>query len=77
VTTDSPAGRLTATSGDGWRLQAAVMNRTIWRNRMLGLTGLVGVGALALAACSSSSSTTSTSPSPSAKVPLVVYSAQG
>jgi len=53
------------------------MNRTIWRNRMLGLTGLVGVGALALAACSSSSSTTSTSPSPSAKVPLVVYSAQG
>lgn len=54
------------------------MNRTIWRNRMLGLTGLVGVGALALAACSSSSSTTSTgSSSPSAKVPLVVYSAQG
>ena len=53
------------------------MNRTTWRNRMLGLTGLVGVGALALAACSSSSSTTSTSPSPSAKVPLVVYSAQG
>jgi hypothetical protein len=46
---------------------------------MLGLTGLVDVGALALAACSSSSNTTSTpsSPSSSAKVPLVVYSAQG
>jgi iron(III) transport system substrate-binding protein len=53
------------------------MNRSNWRNRMLGLTGLVGVGALALAACSSSSNTTSTSSSSPAKVPLVVYSAQG
>jgi iron(III) transport system substrate-binding protein len=54
------------------------MKRTAWRNRMLGITGLVGVGALAVAGCSSTSSTSSTSsPAASAKVPLVVYSAQG
>ncbi len=53
------------------------MNRT-WRMRMLSITGLVSVGALAIAGCSSSSSTTTTSgSSSSAKVPLVVYSAQG
>jgi iron(III) transport system substrate-binding protein len=45
---------------------------------MLGITGLVGVGALAVAGCSSTSSTSSTSsPAASAEVPLVVYSAQG
>src|SRR5689334_10790130 len=54
------------------------MMRTAWRNRMLGITGLVGVGALAVTGCSSTSSTSSTSsPAASAKVPLVVYSAQG
>ena len=51
---------------------------TVWRKRMLGITGLVGVGALAVAGCSSTSSTSSTSPPAApAKVPLVVYSAQG
>ena len=51
---------------------------TVWRKRMLGITGLVGVGALAVAGCSSTSSTSSTSsPAAPAKVPLVVYSAQG
>jgi iron(III) transport system substrate-binding protein len=54
------------------------MNRTAWRKRMLGITGLVGVGALAVAGCASTSSTSSTSsPAAPAKVPLVVYSAQG
>jgi hypothetical protein len=33
------------------------MNRISWRKRMLGITGLVGVGALAVAGCSSTSST--------------------
>ena len=54
------------------------MKCTAWRKRMLGITGLVGVGALAVAGCSSTSSTSSTSsPAAPAKVPLVVYSAQG
>ena len=55
------------------------MNRTAWRNRMLGIASLVGVGALAVAGCSSSSNSGSSS-SPAGqptKVPLVVYSAQG
>ncbi|HEY6275467.1 MAG TPA: extracellular solute-binding protein [Streptosporangiaceae bacterium] len=55
------------------------MNHT-WRPRMLSITGLVSVAALALAACSSSSSSTTTSsssPAAAAKVPLVIYSAQG
>jgi iron(III) transport system substrate-binding protein len=55
------------------------MNRTR-RMRMLSITGLVSVAALAVAGCSSSSSsstTSSSSPSAAAKVPLVVYSAQG
>jgi len=54
------------------------MNRTTWRKRLLGISGLAGAAALAVAGCSSSSTTTSTgSSSPAAKVPLVVYSAQG
>ena len=55
------------------------MNRTAWRNRMLGIASLVGVGALAVAGCSSSlNSGSSSSPAGQpAKVPLVVYSAQG
>ncbi len=54
------------------------MNRT-WRMRMLSITGLVSVAALAIAGCSSSSSssTSGSSSSTAAKVPLVVYSAQG
>jgi iron(III) transport system substrate-binding protein len=54
------------------------MNRT-WRMRMLSITGLVSVAALAIAGCSSSSSSTTSgsSSSAAAKVPLVVYSAQG
>jgi iron(III) transport system substrate-binding protein len=53
------------------------MKRT-WRMKMLSITGLVSVAALAVAGCSSSSSsTTSGSSSSAAKVPLVVYSAQG
>ena len=54
------------------------MNRTTWRMRMLTVTGLLSAGALALAGCSSTSGTPSTASSAtSAKVPLVVYSAQG
>jgi iron(III) transport system substrate-binding protein len=54
------------------------MNRT-WRMRMLSITGLVSAAALAIAGCSSSSSSTpsGSSSSGAAKMPLVVYSAQG
>jgi iron(III) transport system substrate-binding protein len=45
---------------------------------MLVLIGLAGAGALAVTSCSSTSSASGTSsPVTSAKVPLVVYSAQG
>ncbi len=54
------------------------MNSTTWRRRMLTVTGLLSAGALAVAGCSSTSGTPSTASSAtSAKVPLVVYSAQG
>ena len=57
------------------------MTPTAPRKRMLALSGLLGAGALALAACSSPSNASSTGAASgsktAAKVPLVVYSAQG
>jgi iron(III) transport system substrate-binding protein len=54
------------------------MNRTAWRKPMLAIASLLSVGALAVAGCSGSSNSGSSSPSAQpARVPLVVYSAQG
>ncbi len=51
------------------------MTSTTWRNRLLGISALMGAGVLAVAGCSSSSSTTPSGTS--GRVPLVIYSAQG